>query len=191
MEVPRKIRCTNLARTQARNCRRRASQISRDIDCVAGPSAGTQDRLPFWDRSNNDDVCLNSMQRLCCIAACQRDVKLIGQTQQAGQELIDPSLRSVGWKRQGEESRDRIASHGGDIAQAPGQAATTDHFGWKPVAAEVHAFQAEIRGDKQLVSRGAAENGAVVADTSHQRAAATGTPPNVFDQSCFTQGQAF
>jgi hypothetical protein len=45
-----------------------------------------------------------------------------------------------------------------------------DRFGWVPIPAEVHTFQAEVGGGKQIVTGAKTNYRAVVANSGHQPA---------------------
>ena len=67
-------------------------------------------------------------------------------------ETSDPGLRQIARQGQRKERRDRLAAHGGDVAQPASQAAVADRFRRVPVAPEVNAFQREVGRDQNSVS---------------------------------------
>src|SRR6185312_1973337 len=88
-----------------------------------------------------------------------------------------------------EEGGERGCAHGGEVAEASGEAAVADGLGRMEVAAEVADFEAEVGGDEDFCVGRRAEDGAVVADAEGD-CAATGRcgegAANLLDQSEFS-----
>jgi len=61
---------------------------------------------------------------------------------------------------------------------------------WVPGAAEMHVFEAKVRGDERLVSWRNAQDGAVVPDGSFDRTCRLNAPSDAFDQRSFCEGHA-
>jgi hypothetical protein len=80
-----------------------------------------------------------------------------------------------------------MAAHGGNVAQAAGNAAVAYHNGRVPGAAKMHVFDTEIGGNQQFRAGEKAQNGAIVAYAANQRANLGGASktPNCFDQISF------
>jgi len=80
-----------------------------------------------------------------------------------------------------------MAAHGGNVAQAAGNAAVAYSNGRVPGPAKMHVFDTEIGGNQQFRAGEKAQNGAIVAYAAHQRASRGGTSqtPNCFDQISF------
>src|SRR5437868_5907927 len=91
--------------------------------------------------------------------------------EQTGKEAVDPLLRQLCRKRERQECRDRPATHGGNVAQPASQTAMSDTLRRLPVAPEVDSFQAEVCGNKRVLSRGKTEQSAVIPDTKKNRGA--------------------
>jgi hypothetical protein len=72
------------------------------------------------------------------------------------------------WKGQGKKNRSGHATHRCYVAHSPSQATVSNQFRSVPLPAKMHALKAEIRGDEDLVSRGDAQHGAVIANARDQ-----------------------
>jgi hypothetical protein len=64
-----------------------------------------------------------------------------------------------------------------------------DRFRGMPVAAKVNPFEAEVRGDQNLMVAGHAQHGAVVPDSSRNPGWAGGLAANAGNQGLFSEGQ--
>ena len=142
----------------------RAAKLSADEDAVADPSTRAQHGLSFGDSTDHDDVGEDSARRLGRVASGKGDTKSFCQTDQAASEACNPGLRQVPRQRQREEGRDRLASHGGDVAEPPHQAAMPDGLGRMPVTPKMNSLQGEVGRDQRVFSRGNPQDGAVVPD---------------------------
>ena len=89
---------------------------------------------------------------------------MLGEFEETVEKAVYPMLSQVARQGKGEECRQRLSAHGGDVAQATYEAAAADDFGRMPIAAEVNIFEAEISGDQQFVTGGDAQNRAIIAD---------------------------
>ncbi len=70
--------------------------------------------------------------------------------EQTAGKMVNPSRRNIAWQSQRKKYCDRLAAHGGNVAQSPRQAPVADRFRRMPVAPEVNAFQREV-GRNQCV----------------------------------------
>jgi hypothetical protein len=83
-----------------------------------------------------------------------------------------------------------MAAHGGNIAQAAGNAAVAYGSGWVPSPAKMHVFDTEVGGDQQFRAGGRAQDGAIIAYAANQAYAThqsanrgrTSKKPNCLDQ---------
>src|ERR1700690_111633 len=144
--------------------RRRFAQSAGYVYTVSGAGAGAKNGFALGDRPHDHDVGEGSIWRLRGIAAGERNVELGCEVQKPVEKAVHPALRNLSRMREREENRDGDSAHGGKVTQATGQAAVANAFSGVPIAAEVHAFQAEIGGDQHLVAGGDPEGGAVIAD---------------------------
>ena len=80
------------------------------------------------------------------------------------EKAVYPGLRQVFWKPQREKAGQRLAAHGGNVAQATRQATVAHDGGGVPGAAKMHVLNAKVGGDQQFESRVQAKDGAVVAN---------------------------
>ena len=80
-----------------------------------------------------------------------------------------------------------MAAHGGNVAQAAGNAAVAYGSGWVPSPAKMHIFDAEIGGNQQFRARGRAQNGAIVPYAANQAAGCrrTSKTTNCLDEVSF------
>jgi hypothetical protein len=69
----------------------------------------------------------------------------------------------VGGKGQGEKGCDGGSAHGGEVAEAAGEAAVAYGFGGMAVATEVAVFEGKVCGYKYFGVRRRVQDGAVVA----------------------------
>lgn len=122
---------------------------------------------------------------------------LLGERAKSGEEAVDPAsafsgVEQIGGKSQGEEGGQRRGAHGGKVAETTGEAAMPNRSGWMEIAAEVSVLQAEVGRDQDLVPRGRAKNGAIVANTKGDRMAAGGPcgkrSANLLNQREFADG---
>jgi hypothetical protein len=134
----------------------------------------------------HDDVRSN-LQGRRDIATGELDIELFRQLEQPSQEAIDPGLRQVFWKPKGEEAGQGRSAHGGDVAQATGEASVADHRGWVPVTAEMHVFQAKISRNQQFRAWEEAQDGAIIPNTTHNSLVSRGTSqlPDMLNQVSF------
>ncbi len=121
---------------------------------------------PAGNRAEHHDVGQHPVRRLRGVASCEADRKSGGKFQQSRDEAIHPFLRELGGKRQGKKRGARNAAHRGDVAQSASQATVPYGVRRMPLAAKVHAFQAEVGGDQRFVPARNRQNRAVVADAS-------------------------
>ena len=73
-------------------------------------------------------------------------------------------------------------THGGDVAQSPHHATTSDGFGRMPFTPEVNAFQAEVGGNQQVRFASNPLHRTVISNADNQRPARPGVPANFGDQ---------
>lgn len=116
-------------------------------------------------------------------------MKSIRQLEQAFHELVNPGLGQASRQGERQECGDRIATHGGDVAETAGKAAMANRLGGMPFAPEMNPFQAEIGSHQQLVTRGGLENGAIVSDTSDHALSSGGAFADARDQQLFGEWQ--
>jgi hypothetical protein len=116
-------------------------------------------------------------------------VGCVRQFEEASHELANPRLGQILRHGEGQKRCNRIAAHGGDIAEAAGEAAMADRLGRMQIAPEMDSLQAEIRGHQRLVASGYLEDGAIVPD-SGDYAPFSGCPPaNARNQRLFSERQ--
>jgi hypothetical protein len=131
-------------------------------------SPRTENSRAGWNLSGNDNVCCDLRSRRN-VTACQLDIMAAGQGKQAAQEAIYPRLREIGRKSEREETCQRFAAHGRDVAQAAGKAAVPYDCGRVPGSAEMDIFNTEIGCDQKLKSRFEPKHSAVVANSCLDR----------------------
>lgn len=114
-----------------------------------------------------------------------------GQGEEAAQEAIHPFLGQSRGQGEGQKSRQRLAPHGSDVAQPAEQALMSNGLRTLPIPPKMHAFQAKIGGDQQLMTVRRAEDSGIVADALDQPTRAAGRqPPDALDQFSFSQGHS-
>jgi hypothetical protein len=89
------------------------------------------------------------------------------------QKSIHPFLREPRGQAEREKTCQRLASHGGKIAQTAQQTAVSYACRRMPWAAKVYVFNTEIGRDQKLMSGRDFEDGAVIANAAYQARAAT------------------
>ena len=72
-------------------------------------------------------------------------------------------------KRQRQERRHRLSSHGGKVAQSTRQASMPDRFGRMPLAPEMHRFQRKVCCDKHFMPERRTKDCAIIANTCDYR----------------------
>src|SRR5271157_5849405 len=143
----------------------RSAQFSADENTIARACAGAQHSLPSGRSANDDNIRKNAVGRFRRIAARQRDAVFFRQTEQATNEASHPGLGQVARQGKRKKGRNRLTTHGGNIAQTAGQTPVADRFRRMPVATEMNAFQREVGGDQRVVSRQQTQYGAVVSNS--------------------------
>ena len=108
-----------------------------------------------------------SRGRLRRIAAGERNFEFAGQPEQALHETVDPFLRKLAGQRQRKKNCEGLTSHGSDVAQAAGEAATAHDFRRMPLPAEVNAFQSKVGCHQDFVPGRRLQNRTVIADPGY------------------------
>lgn len=147
-----------------RHCGGGSAEFAADVDAISGASAGAEDGAAFGDGAEDDDVGEDSVGGFGGVAAGERGAMFLGERDQAASEASDPGLGKAARQGKREKDGDGISAHGGDVAEAAGEAAMADRFGGMPVAAEVDAFEGEVGSDQRVQVRRQAKHGAVVSD---------------------------
>lgn len=99
-------------------------------------------------------------------------MKLFREVEQATQKAVRPRLGSTLRECKRQKRSQRLSSHGGDVAQTTGQTAAADDFRGMPPAPKMDVFEREVRGDKQFMAGGNAQDSAVIPDTCDDRGTA-------------------
>lgn len=109
----------------------------------------------------------------------------IRQLEQALHELVNPRLWHL--LRQGErqEYGDRVAAHGGNVAEAPGETAMANGLGGVPLAPKMNSLQAEIGSNQRVVTYGDIEDGAIIPDASGYALSSDSPAADAGDQRFF------
>ena len=103
-----------------------------DVEGVAGVCSGAAQGAARWSGADEDDVGEDEVGGgLGGIATGEGGVVLRGEGAETVEETFDPSLAGAGanqfrWEREREEGGDGGGSHGGEIAEATGEAAMAD-----------------------------------------------------------------
>jgi hypothetical protein len=175
-----------------------SSERAGNEDGIAGLCSGAAKGVPGGCRADEDDVGEDEVGgRLGGVAACERSFVLLGKGAETVKEAFDPSLASGGAENfggecEGEEGGNRCGSHGGEVAQAAGEAAMADGGGGVKVATEVSVLEGEVGGDEDLVATGRMKDGAVVADAEGDGfIAAAESAANLLDEGQFAQRLRF
>jgi hypothetical protein len=85
-----------------------------------------------------------------------------------------------------------VCAHGGEIAEAAGEATVPGRGSGVPVATEMSTFQGKVSGYKDIAALRRAQDGAVVADAKAYRAAgASGAIAKGTDELEFAAGHIF
>jgi hypothetical protein len=151
-----------------------------DEEGVAGVCSGAAEGAAGGGGADEDDVGEDEAGGgLGGVAASEGYVVPLGEGAEASEEALDPLLatagaRHVGREGEREEGGDGGGPHGGEVAEAAGEAAMSDRGCGVEVAAEVAVFEGEVGGDEDLVVARRAEDGAVVADAQQNGIAAAG-----------------
>jgi hypothetical protein len=169
---------------------RRPSEITGDIDAVAGFSARAQYGFTPRTGPDDDDISEDSARRLGNVASGEGHLKRIGLVQEAVEKPVNPALRQVSRQGQGQKRGNGPPSHGGNVAQSASEAPGTDNLGSVPFTPEMDPFQAEIGGDQSLVSKRDSQGGAVVADADANRCATFCPGAHSLDDRLFAESQA-
>ena len=176
------ILCPDLSFAHSYNRRRRATQFPGDINLVARPRPGPQNRRPFRRRSHHDDIGLDSTRRLCRVPARERNPELLRRFEQPSQKTVHPLLRNSSIQCHRQECRPWLATHSGDIAQSPRQASPSHYFRRMPLPPEMHVLQREVGRNQQVVTNRHAQHGSVVSDPGYDRSTGANPAPDPLDQ---------
>ncbi len=135
----------------------------------------------------DDDNVSRDLIRSGYVAAGELHAVALCQTAKAFKKVVSPALRKLSGQGEREETSQRLASHGGNVTQAAGEAAVADAAGRVPVAAEMDVFDRKISGDEEFVAAGRVEDGTVVADSVGDGAIAAleGEAPDALNQLFF------
>src|SRR5260221_13286610 len=88
------------------------------------------------------------------------------QVQQTVNEVIHPLLRKPRRQSQRQKARNRLATHGGNIAESADQTAVSDAPGRVPCTTEVHVFYTQVGRNQKLVTFGQVQDGSIVANAA-------------------------
>ncbi len=141
-----------------------------DVEEVAGLRGGAEARGVARKLAEGDDVGGDRAGRLRGVASGEGDAMLAGEGEETFEESVEPGAGQARGEREGEEDSERLGAHGGEIAEAAGEAAMSGGLRRVPVAAEVDALEREVGGDAEVVAGAGAEDSAVVADAESERA---------------------
>src|ERR1700733_5694937 len=166
-----------------------ASECPTHINAVARSGARSQNCRTLRYGTEHHYIRHNALGRLGGVSAVQAYPKVAGESEQSVHKLVDPALGNAARQGERKESGDGLASHGRNIAQAARQTAMADRFRRLPVAAKMDPFEAEVRGDQNLMVAGQAQHGAVVADSSPDPGWAGRLAANAGNQGLFGKGQ--
>src|SRR5215472_6116867 len=103
-----------------------------------------------------------------------RDSEMLPEIEPSSKEAIDPGLPQLGGQTQRQKRRQRLASHGRDVAQPARQTAMPNRLWRVPLAAKVHALQAEIGCDQRVVMVRNSKKRAIVANPGRNSSANRG-----------------
>ena len=140
----------------------RSTEHTAHINDVTWACARAKHSFAFRYAAYNNDVGEDPVRRLRRVAAGEDQGIPLRELQESADELIDPALRKIGRKREGEKCRVGDSSHGGDVAEAAGEATVSDGVGRVPPTAEVNAFEREVCCNKHFMPAWDVQDGAVV-----------------------------
>ena len=103
-----------------------------------------------------------------------------GDGEEALEESVEPFRGCSCGQGKGEEDGDGFGAHGGEVAEATGEAAVSGGLGRVPAAAEVDVFERKVGGDADFVVGPGAEESAVVADAEFDGAGAGSLAAGLF-----------
>lgn len=141
-----------------------------DIESITGLRTGASQREAVRSGANENDIGEDEVcWRFGGVATGERYIVLLRESTESAKKSFDPALTVTGaekmsGKSEGEEGGYRGSSHGGEIAEAAGEAAMADGCRRMEVAAEVAVLQGEVSGDEDFMTGGMAQDGAVIAD---------------------------
>ena len=143
-----------------------------DVDQIADLGSGTEKSTVARELADGDDVGCDGTAvaafgdggRLGGVASGKRDAVLAGQGEEAVEEAREPCGGQARRDGEREEDGEGVCSHGGEVAEAAGEAAMADGFRRVPVATEVDALQGEVGSDADLLAGFGTEDGAIVAN---------------------------
>jgi hypothetical protein len=168
----------------------RTAKLAGNVNEVSRAGPGAQNGFACGNLADDDNVS-RDLIRSGYVAAGELHAVALCQAAKTLEKFVRPALRKLSGKGEGEETGKRLASHGGNVAEAASQAAVADAAGRVPVAAEVDVFNRQISGDEELVAAGRAEDGTVVADSVDHGAIAAleGNAPDALNQRFFGGNQ--
>lgn len=149
------------------------AEMAGDVEGVACGCTGTAQGVAFGCVADKDDVGedegISSAGGFGGIAAGERDAVQLAKRAEACKEAGDPGaacgLGEHGCgKSEREEGCEGSRAHGGEVAEATGEATMAYRFGRMEIAAEVAAFESEVSRDEDFRGGRRMEDGAVVAD---------------------------
>jgi hypothetical protein len=140
--------------------------------------------------SCNNDIC-RDLRRSGNVAARELDAVTFSKLSEAIKKFVSPALRQFWRKTQGKKAGQRLAAHGGNVAEATSETAVADALSWMPLAAKMNVFNGKVSGDEEFVPGSEAKHSTVVADALHHRAvgAFSGEAANALDQLLFRGNQ--
>ena len=168
----------------------RSAQLASHINAIPGTRPRAPDCLTARRRTNDHDICQNSVSGLGRISAGEHHVKLVRQLQQTPQEAVDPGLRQIPGQCERQKGSDRPASHGRNIAKSASQATTADYLRGMPFPAEMNSFQCKVRCNQGFVAGRNVEDSTIVPDAHDYVRRLTGLSANAGNQRFFSQRQA-
>ena len=156
-------------------CLKRASEVGEHRGNL-GPS-----------RDPQPSRCIAKCPGLVPIAADERGVRGVGDTQQASEEILDPTLVMMRADGERHEAVARLAAHGCDVAEVAGQGSGADAL-CGHVGGEVDAFCERVRLEQQIFVGARAEDGAIVTDAGCHAGACFYRSSNTGDEAEFAEG---
>lgn len=170
--------------------RGRAAKLTGHVDEISGPRSGAQQRPSSGDLAEDNDI-RRDLVGGRSITSGELHAEASGQRGKATEKIIGPFLREFGRKSERKKAGQRLAAHGGNIAQSASQAAVAYASGWVPLAAKVNLFNGKVRRDKQFVAGRNTHDGAIVADPpAHRAVSALGRQsPDTLNQLFFRGNQ--
>jgi hypothetical protein len=145
------------------------AERSGNVDGIARARPIAAQRAVSRDGAADDDIA-DGLGGVREIPAGQRRFFAAREAQQAGVEPLDPARVGPIRGCQRHQAEARLATHGGDVAQAAGEAFPADIARRLRGGPKMHVLDQHVGGKEQILAAAArAVDGAIVADSQHQR----------------------